>query len=195
MAINFPGPYGIEISYTVDGFTHSQELNVDCQGTPSPGDTPASITLETIDLVGLNLDTAVNEWVDLIKAHLNTSTSYSDYTLWKYTPLTTERIFITSASLSQIGTDATAYRPAGQLTFSFRTQEGNTMRVVILESTNNTDAQLPIGSLAPGKSKDIADYVLSSDRWILARDTSYPIAGINWSPTENERIYKRRFRS
>jgi hypothetical protein len=36
--------------------------------------------------------------------------------------------------------------------------------------------------------------VEGTDNWMLARDTSYPIAGMNYLHGQNERIFRKRYR-
>jgi hypothetical protein len=45
-----------------------------------------------------------------------------------------------------------------------------------------------------GNVNNIAAFAVSSDSWILARDTSYLVAAMRWHPGQNERLFKARFR-
>jgi hypothetical protein len=195
MPTNFTGPYSVEIEYIVDGFTHKQNISCDVQGTPSIGDLPSTVTLETRDLVGLNLETAVDDYLTPVLQFFNTTVDFVGFTLWKYIPLSEQRTFITAGALVLSGLSATATEPAHQMTMSYRTQEGGIFKHVLLE-TIFSDNEL--SSLAANANPDVVTIVAQitgSGNWQLAKDTSYPIAPLHISFGENERVFKKRFRS
>jgi len=193
MAVNFPGPYEIEMTYTTDGLQHIQRLNCDVQGSVNPGDPLSGITLETKDSVGLPILTAIDEWSDLIIDRLNTGDTVDAFNFWKYTPLTFDRTFINAGAIAKAGLQAGASNESHQMTLTFRTLEGNSMKVVILETVETSQDRVPYASLG-AVTKLIMDYVSGSDTWFLARDTSYPISSLNGVGGQNEAIFKIRHR-
>lgn len=193
MALNFPGPYEIELFYSVNGIVHISRINCDVSGNPTPGDDP-----DTIDLIQQNtslvkVDVAVAAYVDLWKVHFNTSSTFDSYNLWKYDVGTFDRTFITAETLAVSGTNAQATTIAHQHTLTFRTTEGNNMKLVMLESS---ETKLIRESYAASgqQVKDIMDFVVGDTGWLLARDTSYPIASLNSVGGENERVSRTRYR-
>lgn len=195
MASNFAGPYSIEITYIVDLIEHKHSVNCDVQGTPSAGDAPATITLETKDAVGIGMQTAVNDYVTDIAGFYNTSVDFIGYTLWKHTPLTDIKTFISADSLAISGTSGSATRVAGQLTMSYRTQEGGIMKLVFLETIFTDDNQISLSGWTNSNAVSIGATLLGVGGWVLARDTSYPIASLRASFGENERVFKKRYRN
>lgn len=195
MADNFPGPYQMRVFYAVQGRSHVQNINCDVIGTPAIGTAFADITLVTKDAVGIAADTAVDEWVDLIDGRLATVDAVINRAeLWKYTDLTDLSTFVSSYSIGVAGANGIATKPASELIMTFRTQEGGIMRIVIEESTAVVGAKQPYPPSDAG-DQAIMDYVVASDTWMLAKDTSYPVVALNFLPGQNERAFKKLYRS
>lgn len=193
MASNFPGPYEVEIHYTSNSNSHVQRLNCDVISTPNPGDAASTIDLKTRTGGSVQLDTAVAAWVALIADNFQTTATFDNFTFWQIDPGTFDKTFITTESLSQIGTGGGSSTPEHQVALTFRTIEGGSMRVVMLESQTTTnerktyaDSSIPIIA--------IMDFVVSGVNWILARDTSYPIAPLNSVGGQNEALFKKAYR-
>lgn len=193
MAKNYPGPYEIELHYDVDGEEHVARYNCDVVTAPTPGQDPATINLATRDGAGIFLSVAVNEWVNLLKARFDTGTNFAFYNFYSIAPLSTVRTFITTGTLNVAGTSVSSPRLAGQMTYTFRTAEGNTMKIVTLESVDISDIRVPYAGTGAG-NQAIMDYVIASDTWFLARDTSCPIAAMNVVGGQNEAVFRSRYR-
>ena len=193
MAENFPGPYEIELFYTIQGKTHIQRLNVDVQSAPAVGDAPTSITLETRDAAGIALNVAVTAWVNLHKVGYKSDCTFNSYNFWRYDALSYVRTWITSGVVGVAGTATPANLLASQVTYTFRTLEGNVMRIVLLEGVDLGNTRIPYASLT-GYTKAIMDYVVASNTWVLGRDTSYPVAQLNLVGGQNEKVFKSRYR-
>ena len=193
MASNFPGPYEVEMRYTCSGLQHTQRLNLDVSGTPTPGDAPATIDVKRRDLTTITLDVAVAAWVLLIRELFNTLTTIDDYTLWKYTPLTFDKVFITTASIGSTGNNALPINLSFQQIMTFRTLEGGVMKLNFMETAATSIARLPYAASGPFVTA-IFDFINSAINWVLARDTSYPIAPIFSMGGENEALFKSRNR-
>lgn len=193
MAVNFPGPYEVEIHYTSNSNAHVQRLNCDVLVAPDPGDPASTIDLKLRGGGTEQLDIAVIAWCDLIGASYETTTTFDNFTLWAVDPGTFDKTFITTEALAIDGTGGGSTIPEHQLALTFRTVEGGTMRVVLLESMSNEQDRVSYantGALVQG----IMDFVVSTNGWILARDTSYPIASLNSVGGQNESLFKRAHR-
>lgn len=193
MALNFPGPYEVELFYTVDGITHTARYNCDTVGTPTPGDLPSTIDLAIRGGGMVQLDTAIAAWVLIWKATFDIPSSFDSFNLWKYDPGTFDRTFISAGTIGTAGTNVLTAIPAQQSTLTFRTLEGNNMRVTMLETTETTLDRVPYAGIGVFY-QTIMDFVVSTDNWILARDTSYPIASLNFLGGQNERTFRQRHR-
>ncbi len=190
---NFPGPYEVEFTYTVTGITHTARLNCDVSGTPTPGDLPATIDLKLRSGGTVQLDTAVIAWINLIKFNFFTGVTFDNFTLWKYTAGTFDRIFISTGAIALIGTSAVATNLSHMDTSTFRTIEGNGMKLVFMESVNVSISRIPYAAVGV-PTKAVFDFVTSTLNWILARDTSYPIAPLNFIGGQNEATFRSRNR-
>lgn len=193
MASNFPGPYEVEIHYTSNSNQHVQRVNCDVLSTPAPGAAPSTIDLKVRGGGSVQLDTAVDDWVALLADNFEVPSSFDNFTFWKIDPGTFDKTFITTAALSQVGTGGGATTPEHQVALTFRTIEGGSMRIVMLESqTTTNERKAYIDSSVPIQA--IMDFVVSTSDWILARDTSYPIASLNSVGGQNEALFKKAYR-
>lgn len=194
MATNYPGPYTLELSYTVSGQTHKMNLSCALTTDPDPGDIIGTLSLVTRGGGSSVLSVAVLAWVDLLKPFFNTGAQFNEVNLWKNVALSFERIYIGSMLVDVAGTSATATYLSGQEIFTFRTVEGGQMRVTLMEGIQTPAASVSRAAAA-GVRDALFDFVESTDNWILARDTSYPIVGIAFHPGQNEATFKQRYRT
>lgn len=193
MPPNFPGEYEVEIRYTVSSLEHTQRLNCDVVSTPTPGDLPATIDLKTRGGGSVQLDTAVLAWVASLTYIFRTDVTFDDFTFWKYDVGTFDKTFISTGIIGDVGDNAGATNLGHQWTFTFRTLEGGAMRIVLLETTSTNKVSLSYPQL-DNDSKAVMDFIIGTSNWILARDTSYPIAYLHVVGGENERTFESRYR-
>ena len=193
MAQNFPGPYEVELFYTVDSLQHAMRINCAVQGTPAPGDSVLSISLKERGGGTVILETAVVAFVDLLKVHYDPLATFDSYNFWRYDAGTFDRTFISSNTLGVAGTNAGSPTLSHQSTLTFRTEEGGTMRLVLLESRDSIQNRVPYASNGAAYQA-IFDFVVSTSSWLKPRDTSWAIASLNRVGGENERLFKKRNR-
>lgn len=197
MASNFPGPYAVEMVYTVGGLTHRMLLNCDVSGSPAPGTDVSLISVLDADGTLINLDDAVTSFVALLAPLYDGASDFVEYILWEYTPGTFDRDYISGNSLGTAGSNVGSYAPAKYRKFSFRTAGGGIAYVTLLESIvdGNTQQSYPYTSPA---SNAIADFVTgtgTNSGWILGRDNTYPVSSLRLSDGQNEAVFRKRFRN
>jgi len=194
MAVNIPGPWEVVIYYTFSGLTHKQRLNCDLVTVGNIGDSFNDFTVLLRDTTDIDLDVAVQAWVDLIRARYNSNTTFQFAELYQVDQGTLERTYYSTYGLSDVGTGIGNDAPARQEAYTFRTQEGGLMRVVLVEAESPGEAIVayPTGVTS---INDIFSFLVGSTNWILARDSSYPIAARNFCPTQNEVVYRKRYRA
>lgn len=202
MAINYPGPYEIRIIYTVTissiAITHVQRLNCDVAGTPDPGTPPDEVLITrriaSLDPADDMMDAVVDEWITLIREIYNTTgTQFVRAELWKFDEESFDGVFVTSYDVGVGGNSASATQGASQTIYTFRTIEGGIMRLSFMETIHAPIAASPLSGLT-GATGAIRDFIIGDTNWVLARDTSYPFASMNWSPGQNEAVFKKRYR-
>lgn len=194
MTINYPGPYQVRVHYTTASRPHVQRLNVAVSGTPDPGLNMASYDFILRGGGTVQADTAIAAWIGLIDSLFNTATTnFTHYELWKYAPGTDDATFMSVLEGGATGASASAVVPAAQSRMSFISTEGGTMFIDFMETIH----QLAVTDPYPFANADVqavANFVISSSNWILAKDTSYPIAARNWNVGQNEALFKKIYR-
>jgi hypothetical protein len=194
MALNYPGPYEVRINYVVASRPHQQRLNVRIDGTPVAGvDDFTTIDALRRDDAPFALDAEVDAWVDLIKVFLpSAGGDIVNAELWKYTPDSFDADFVAAYDISVAGTNGSANTPASQLIWTFRTQEGGIMKVILMDVS--TTPGLPVTPPYTGSTLALANAIVNGTSPWLARDTSYAIANIAMYPGQNEALFKKIYR-
>lgn len=194
MASNFPGPYQIEVNYTVDSRDHIMRLNCDVDTEPTAGEDPANIDLVQRDGSTVNLGTAVNALVALFAPLYYDDASFNSYTLWKYDAGTFNRTYKSAGTLSIVGSTSGSAEPASYSQLTFGTVLGGKMSIVLIEGRLATPVKLPLSNTGSTQIDDIRDYVLSADAWMIGYDNSFAVRGINYLRGQNEALFKKYYR-
>jgi hypothetical protein len=195
MAENFPGPYGLRLFYTTNGYTHKTELSLDVVGTPTPGTTFDNIQVEDPDSNHPTLDTVTDGLALLWKPlYDDGGTSLDRAELWVYEAGTYNATFISSYEIAEAGTEAVQDTViAGEAIFTFRTQGGSTLRLHLEESIIDAGPSRAYAALSSDE-QDLVDYLLSDDSPFIGRDNTRPIAFLKVHPGHNEASWKRIYR-
>jgi len=199
MVQNFPGPYEIRLSYTTNFATtplvHSARYNLDLTAAPTPGDDFTNINAKTRGGVATpDLAAAMEAWLALLAERHNVNTGFGAVELWAYAPLSFDATFISAYSPTIVaGSSATPLKETEMETYTFRTTEGGIMRLVGIETIIGTQNRIAYPTTT-GSVDDIFDFVKGLTNWILARDTSYPFAALNFLGGQNEKTFRQRFR-
>lgn len=190
------GPYTLEFPTIFNELGHVIELNCDAVGTPTTGDDPTTVFLRTRDNVGATLDDSANAIWDLLRAFFNATTLCSTYNLWKRNPDNNDRLFISGGVLANPnGSSATANVPANQCVMTWRSGNGNIMKISLVENIITSNSRVPLASSTAPMVTALSAFVLSDANVIMARDRSFPVASMNVSFSQNEKVFNRRFRS
>lgn len=195
MVLNFPGPYEVRIFYTTSGLTHQLRLSVELIGAPTIGTDFADIDVNPRVSAAYPLSTWVDGLIAVIKTRFGPTGSTFDYAeLWEYTLGTNDAQYISAYTIGVPGTGGAEAVPAAYEMYTFRTDEGGTMRLTLMEVGIDLDTQTPYAAMATG-SKNIADYITSPDSPVVGRDTGRVVMCIKNSFGENEAIWRKRNRS
>lgn len=194
MAVNFAGPYQLRLRYGVNGDDHTVKFNVDVDGQPTSYVAWNTINLIAKDTTLLDLPTWSAAFRNAIGAMLPTSWETGTFELYRIAPNSNDATFISSDSTIFTGQRAITAIPDSQTTLTFRTQEGGIAKVVMLGVATDITSR---GSLAnpPSHYADIVTMMTESNSPILGRDTSPIVTSMNWLLTQNERLYKKLYRS
>lgn len=190
------GPYTLQFPQIQEGLSHSLEFNVDILGTAPTGTPPEDVNLRTRDGTGISLDLGANALWGVLRAEFNALTLCSTYALWKRNTDNDERLFVSAGTLDSInGTSGIANTPAGEAIYTFRSGAGGVMKITLLECNVNGNAKLPLASDTYSSVPALRAYVLSGENIIWARDRSWPVAPMNSSYGQNEKVWARRYRA
>jgi len=193
MTLNFPGPYQVDLHYAVDSLEHVMKLNCILLETPDPGITFDEVHVVTKVSGNTLLDEAVDDFVTLLQPHFCADTEVVNAELFSCNPANFDRIWLGSYAIGLDGTHTGVYSPAGEKVHTYRTQEGGIMKLTMEETSIDFFAKASLGG-ASSYEAATRDFIISDANWIIARDTSFPIAPLNLLYGQNEAIFRRRYR-
>lgn len=195
MAENFLGPYYAEIKYRVDGHSHKLGLNIDIDGSPAPGTPLYELNFVCKDgtLIAGNL--AIDGLIEVLRPYYTSVGVFESVRIDSVVPGTNTRVFLTADTLGAIGTASGSYTKAHQLTLTFITAEGGSMRVTLLETFASALTIVPQSTYPTGIAFNLTEFFVKDDAWVLAKDTSYPVAKRSYAGCMNNALERKRYRS
>lgn len=198
MAQNFPGPMEIEWRYTVTNIEHKLRLSFDVPNIAAivPGMDIADI--QPVVRTGANASTTLVPYVNSLLADLQPFFNASDASggvldVWLYTLGTYDRTWITSYTPPWTPNSAVDTGLASQTTMTFRSGNGGIMKLVLLETAGNSNAQISPSNYDSVLTA-VADNFTDADSIWIARDNGYAIGNIRLSPGQNEATWRKRYR-
>lgn len=193
---NYDGENELRIFYTtlptgMPALEHVMTIDVKVDGSVLPGDDFATIGCEAHNGTFLTLGDVTDGLVDVLIPFLSTGSEISRAELWHAEEASDDFTFISAYSIASAGTGS-ASAAAAQYTFTFRSLGGGIMRVQIMEpgGGGNDRNSWPW----PGAAATLGNLIISTSQPWLARDNTRPVAGNKYSQTQNEALYRKRFR-
>lgn len=200
MAGNYPGPY--EIEFTLTGWNspsreHVVRFSVAVLSNPPAGTLPTAIDVQKMGGGTAKLNVVADQIWSFLRLNYHSGITVTGYTLWKYVTGTLAKDFIAAGTVSTpTGTSGVAPTVAGQVTLTFRSAGGHVLKVVLIESSNTGDSRITLLPNPAGNSvQRLAGYIMSADNVALARDDTYPVAAMRDSRGQNEKIWRKIWRS
>ena len=196
---NVSGPYQIE--YQLDGWTlptrsHVMRVNCLAVGSPAVGTPPASVTMQKMGGGTANLQVVADQLWSFLRLSFPAAITCSGFTLWRFPSTTEARDFITAGSVTTPAGATGSAQAAAQTTLTFRSANGGIMKFVFLESNSAGDQRAALVPNAAGSSfQRLAAYVMSADNVCIADDDGFPVTSLRISQGQNERIWRKLFRS
>lgn len=201
MTLNYPGPHQLRIYYTIDAssmgaISHALQLNLECTMPVTPGDPFEDITVERRAAAAIDLDVHTDAFVVLLKALLDADDCTIDYAeLWEYASLSFDATYISSYTIGVAGTATGTAFAAAQAIYAFRTTEGGSMSVHLMESNTAAGVSQGYASMNAANKAFVDSFTHVTDAVFLGRDTSFPVAFTRLHPGQNEALFKKRFRA
>lgn len=185
---NSLAPGFIKLFYQSNGNQHIDTIPIQPSGTPTPGSMP------NITDNGLNIVTAlagVTAYVNAVKGFLNTASAYTGWEFYSQA-VGSDPVFIYGGDLNIPGTSATAIVVDSEIVASYRSGNGGTGKLYIMEGTQavnqrvagRTGAAAPIGGLYT--------YLLGATNIRICRDGGRPISGLWYTTKTNDALRKKR---
>jgi len=198
---NFDGLWELRIFYTTTptGFTplehrHTIDVAVQPDDGVSPGDPFSAFYVDARSGATFSLGDWTDDYVTGLKPFFHTSVDFSRAELWKIPEGTFDATFWSTYDLSTNGTSATASAPANQVTMTFRSATGGGARIQLMETSLNGDSKVSFPS-SNTPANTLSSFAIDPDSPIKARDNGYLIGRINLAIGENEKLWRKRFRS
>ncbi len=191
-----PGPYLLDIPILTSGEIHHMTFNCDTIGDPEIGSLPADVSMRTKGAGPTPLDDSANALWAAMRPLYNTTSLAPDYVLWKIPGPNLDKTFISGGSLTTPnGSSASPAKLTYELICTFRSGGGNIGKVVFPEDVVDSEARGPLGGGLFGETVAVKAYLLSSANIVMARDRSFPVAGLSESSGPNRKLVTRRYRS
>lgn len=198
MARNFPGPYEVEFKLSVSGLTHAVRIGCMVQGDPSPGTPIASISVLQKNGIYTGLQSAVNAYWSIVRAHYRVNEGVISCELYKYQSNSFQKDFITAMTVANSsGARQAGASPnqAGQATMTWRTGSGGIAKMILLETDLVSNSQVIWTPGATDMGNKVLSYFAGVEGWMLARDNSFPVVGLRSNYGQNEAVWRKRFRN
>lgn len=191
-----PGPFLLDIPYVQTGEVHHFTANCDVVGDQSIGIPPTVVTMRTKGSGPQILSGAVTALWAVIRPLLPSTTLANSYVLWKYNGNNLDKTFISGGTLTAPnGSNVAAAILAQQMILTYRSGGGHIGKLVVNDVPFGSNARAPLGSGTFGETIPVKTYLLSDDCIVMARDRSFPVAGLNEAAGQNEKLWRRRYRS
>lgn len=178
-------PAYVKFNYTSNGHTHWQTLL--CKLATGTFETP---NLLLGDSTSSPWDTVAAGWSNILAAMLSEASIVNFAELWSKPEPDDDPIWLSVTSLADAGTATGAAVPYSMETFTFRTQAGSIMRVVVLEGTRAVNLKIPAGT-GNANEEALHDYVMDPAAPWIGRDDSWPAVGIRYTTKTNDKLRKK----
>lgn len=195
---NYDGEYEVRIFYTTEPsglpeLEHTMTFDVAISNAPTPGTDWGAIETDTPDTSNPLLEEVVDAFVTDLLAFYPAATEFIRAELWFAAEATENFTFISVGTLGAVGTNPTASTAAGQITMTFRSLGGGIMRLQLMEPSGvtNTVDSWPWA----GGANTLGQRIISTAQPFRARDNTRPITGNKLSQTQNEALYRKRYRN
>jgi hypothetical protein len=196
MTVRPPGPFLLDIPYVQTGEVHHFTVNCDVVGPATIGLAPTVVTMRSQGSGPLLLSGAADDLWDVVRPLMPDTTVATQYVLWKYNGTNLDKTFISGGTLTAPnGSSDGDVVLASQAIFTFRSGGGNTGKLVVNDTPIDSNFRGPWGTGGIGVTAALKTYLLSPDCIVMARDRSFPVAALNESFGQNEKLWRRRYRS
>jgi len=152
------------------------------------GDAPPYFDLRGAE-IDVNVDTAINDFVDLLRPLFKSTYHWSSYTVFEQAGVGDEPVPVWSAALTQVGTSAeTREDKAWQQTFTFRATDFTLYKLVLLDSPPAYGSERQVNISTNVNYEALRAYIVANETWIASRGGGRPNTFLQLSSTLNEKL-------
>lgn len=140
--------------------------------------------------LGIAWKTILDTYANLLKVFITTTGDITRADLYTMSAPDAEPLFVDTEDLSIAGTGSGSPQSLGQLTISFRSQNGGTYRLQIMEpaTTAINAEQFPPFT---GGTLALSNWMISSTSFLVARDGGFLVAPIRLLTKTNDHLRKK----
>ena len=174
MTVNSPAPTTIVIEMDSAFAPHQMEL---CALAWSPGDIGTNVSgiVDTWDDTTVDVDTMVQEFVDLLKPFFLPTTTFNLYTVYTWGDGSQPPLPVRSQPLGQVGTSvSTTWAKAVSKTLTLRTLIGGIAKIVMLDVPSGNVFGTVNAFGADAATSDLVDAFTAVTNGWSGRDNSRP---------------------
>ena len=188
MSHNSLYPAFVRIDYTSEHGPHSMTIpSVEVAPTTLGGDIYQFVLPSP--LLPAQVDSAVEDFVNVIKPFFIPSTVFNAYTLFMMDDPDSDPSPVESNALNIVGTAGTSsWEKAVQWTITWRTTEFGLFKLVLLDAISNNDFDKITDADADVGLDPVNDYVTASVSWLRGRDGGRPNTFLQAAKTLNEKL-------
>lgn len=172
---------------------HIARYWIKVRAATAPGDGFDTVDVDLKGGAVTTLDLALTTFLAALLPRHSTVTEFSRAELWAADAGTDDFVFWAIEAIGDTGTVASTAVVAQQETFTFRSSDGRSGRVQVMEGMaggNGRNAYPYTGS-----ALTLADYVTGASSVITTRSSAFFIASINLLEGQNEELFEKRFRA
>lgn len=187
---NSLAPAFARMTYT--GLTHPHHMTLGFMPAedPVPGSIPIARTKSGLGSIAM--DECISSLLVVLRPMFPTTVDFGLVEFYSQAVDTGERTFLTGYDMGVAGTDADDDAvAASRASAIFKTQGGNQLKVVLMESIYVPNQNL-FYATADAKIKALADYVIDADSWIMGYDNSYAYAFTHFVTKTDDGLRKYR---
>jgi len=197
---NFDGQWELRFLYQVlvgtVALNHRHTIDVNLvDANPNPGEQFDAIN-PTYSGANLGtLDALVESYLDAITTFWTDDMTVNVVELWKYPVDSQDATFLSSYTpTNNIGTNVGATVVAGQMTMTLRSFTGGIMRLQFMETAYNNPLRLVYPTGVAGIDA-VFDELTDESTAFVARDNAYPLSPIAVAGGQNEKTFRKRYRT
>lgn len=166
MAVNDLAPAFIKVNYTRGIVRHTKVIPTMPSGTPVPGSVPSMLAHSSAAVLFTDF---IATWASFARPLFNADVSLVDMEFWSKPTPASDPIWIYTSGIGVAGSGTPPSVPAGQLVFTFRTDQGGLYRDYLMETWLEPDSAIAYPAMT-NPTLAYANYIIGASSPVYGRD-------------------------